>query len=251
MQSRTKRVIIYARYVLPVVMVPVLFILMLVPYIRFKDTDGLKGAVSLVELIGNSWETVTEYMFGMANTNAVTLDFARTVMAVIIIFAVMFIIGAASAVYALISAIIYFKDSTKIKQRVLFITLTGNRIVLCAFHSLMLGIFLFPTVLPYFYGKILSYGVITVYTPFNMFYLAIAFYAITVALVIISKRYEMSDKMNIYTRAVVHEQPCIDIDEHEEEELDAYALMNKKAKEEQAEKIRRLLLKNQDTDEDK
>ncbi len=251
MKKATQKKIVYARYLLPVAVAAVLVILMLLPCYRFKDENGLRTAVSLFGLMGNSWDTVREYMFGGGEVQAVTLDFARTVMATVIALCVSLAVGVAVCVYSLVAALGFFRDGLVSKSRLMFVTLTVNRAVLCVLQGLMLPMFFLPSLLVYFYRSILAYEVTAVYTPFNLLYIAIFLYAAVVVLTAISKKWEMLCDMNIYTKKVSEAIGNISSEEPDEDDApkDAYTMMSERAKAEQAERIRRLLNKDNDEEE--
>ncbi len=254
MKKTTKPTIIYIRYALPVVMAAVLLVLMLLPAYRFKDADGLKSAVSLFELYGNSWDTVREYIFGNKQVQAPTMDFAKTVMTLIIVLWVLFVVGLASAIYALVSALRAFRDGAQTGKTVLFVTLTFNRVSLCALHGLMLPVFLLPTLLPVLYRGILAYEVTAIYTPFNLIFAALVVFVAVCVLVAVSKKYEMLLGMNIYAvrrQAPLAEEPQVEEEEEDGESDDPYTLMSERSRAEQAERIRKLLIKHEDEEEDK
>ncbi len=255
MKKTTKRNLIYVRYIFPVFMAAAFIILMLMPCYRFKDADGLRTSVSLFGLMGNSWNTVREYIFGAGQTQAVTLDFAWTVMISLVCLCIAFILGAAVCIYSLVAALGYFKSGLASGTRLMFVTLTANRVLLCILQGLMLPVFLLPSILVYFYRSILLYEVTAEYTPFNLLYIALALYVIMIALTVVSKRHEMLCDMNIYTKKRTEPKENITLDgdknTEEEKDADAYTLMSERAREEQAERIRRLLNKTDGNEEEK
>ncbi len=253
MKLSSNRGIIYARYALPCVMSVLLFVLMLIPCYRFITADGIGPKFSLFELMGNMWEQVRTDLFGSGEKNAVSVGFARTVMLTVIGMWILFIIGAASAVYALISAVKYFGNGCRdSRARVLFVTLTANRVVLCILHSLMLPIFLFPKILAYLISNNLASPVTAVAEPFDIGFLAVLTFAIVIAFIVIGKKHEVLGKMNIYS---IHRVKVVEVTDKEQldpEPKDAYELMTEKSKQEQAERIWRLLNKDsQAEDKDK
>lgn len=243
MKNSTRRGFIYFRYLFPLAAAVIMIILMLIPCYRYITADtGINEAVSLWELIGNSWNTVREYLFGSGEKADVTLDFARTLLAVIITLALLFIVGFASAVYAAVSAFRYFHDGCReSRTRTLFITLVPNRIVLCVYHALMLPIFLLPVLMPLLYKGILAYHVELNVAPFDMIWVAVALYVAVVCVIAVSANFEMLEQKNIFVKRRAFTDDAEEDDAVESVSDDPYDEMSREEKEEQTERIMRLL----------
>ena len=254
MKKSSQKKFIYFRYIFPIVMVFVLLALMLVPCYRYITADsGAKQAISLSQLLENSWNTAKQYLFGNGEKNEVTSGFAKTLMAIIVSLWVLFLSGAASAVYAAVSAFSYFKSGCKeSKQRILFVTLTFNRVVLCIYHALMLPIFFLPMIMPTLYNNLLNYYVELDTTPFDIIFVAIAVFVAMTVIVAVSREMESSLEMNIFTKRFGKAQEQMPEKDKAEEPTDPYEKMQSEAKAEQMERILRLLNKQQtEEDEDK
>lgn len=251
MKKSTRRGLVYFRYILPVATAVGFFALMFIPCYRFITADtGVNLPISLWELLGNAWETAKEYIFGNGDKLGVTLDFAKTLMCVVVALWTLFAVGAISAVYSAVTAFRYFGDADKQgRYRILYLTLTVNRIVLCALHALMLPIFFLPRIMPLLYGDLLNYHVELVTSPFDMLWIAIALFAASCAVTAISRNSEVVLQMNVYSR------PRADEDDGETEDLEQdgteseYTSMSDREKAEQTERILRLL-KNQSQEND-
>ena len=248
MKKSTRKGFIYFRYVFPIAAALVLLLLMLVPCYRYITADtGINGAISLSELISNSWDTAREYLFGNSQKNEVTSSFAKTLIAIIVTFIALFIVGLASAIYAAVSAFSYFKNGCReSKKRIMFITLTLNRAVLCVCHALMLPIFALPVILPYLYDNMFNYHVELDASPFDMLYVALAVYAAVVIVIAVSKNFEIVAEMNIYTKRRPEKNTLsvgAESESTEAEPEDAYERMATRARSEQTERIMRLLNK--------
>lgn len=254
MKKSTRTAFIYFRYIFPIIAMTAMVCVMFVPAYRFVTADtGVNKAISLWTLLGNSWDQVRDYLFGGGTQEAVVADFSWTVLAVIILFALLFIVGAVSAVYAAVSAFRYFADGCReSRARALFITLVPNRIVLCVYHALTLPVFLFPIILPSFYDGILNYHVELSYASFDMAIIASLLYAASVVIIAVSSGYEKAAERNLFIRRKPFEDQEYDEEEEQYEEQkkshDPYEEMAEKARQEQAERIIRLL--NRQTEND-
>ncbi len=256
MKRSTRRGLIYFRYIFPFIALIGMIILMFIPCYRFITADtGMNAAISLSELMGNSWDTVRGHLFGgTAEQSEATVDFSKYVLTLIIAFVVLFTIGVASVVYSAASALAYFNGGKSSRAHALFITLVPNRVALCVYHALLLPVFFFPMILPVIYGGILTYQVELVCDPFDMLFIALALYLLTVFFVFFTSRYETLEQMNVFYRPRPLKTHRASISEEEdaedEEELDEYQKMDKRAREEQTERILRLLNKSNDTEEE-
>ncbi len=257
MNKNTNKGFIYFRYIFPIVMALLSVILMFIPCYSYITADtGVNDAISLWELMGNSWQTVREYLFGSGTKYDVTIDFARILMALLIVFVVLFVLGVAFSAYCAITAFRYFaNDCKESKERILFITLVPNRIVLCIYTALTLPIFFMPMLMPLLYKNYLYYQVQLSVTPFDMVYIALALYIACVIIVAISTQKESMSQMNIFAK---RQAPISKLqNEHEETEKaeqetdDPYEIMSRKEKQEQNERILRMLENYKSNTQDK
>ncbi len=244
MKKTTGKGFIYFRYIFPIAAVAMIIILTFIPCYRFITADtGVNDAISHSTLMENSWEQVREYLFGGGQKEIPTRDFSAAVLTAIITLSLLFAVGTASTLYAAISAFRFFAGGCRdSKSRALFITLVPNRAVLCIYHALMLPMLCFAMLMPYFYDSFLNYYVQLSYAPFDMLYIAIAIYAITVVIIAVSARYERLEGMDLFFKHRESEEKT-PVPEDEPLPTDAYSVMDRRAREEQAERIRTLLLK--------
>ena len=253
MKKNVRKGFVYFRYIMPLIMIISFIVLMFIPCYRFITADtGVNQAISLWELLGNSWKTVREYIFGNGEKVDVTLDFARTLLVTIIALWGLFALGAVSVIYSTVTAVRFFtnRNENNSKSRILFVTLTVNRLVLCIYHALMIPIFMLPKLMPYLYGKILNYYVELYTYPFDMLWIAIGIFVITISIIAIDKKNEVLTEMNIY---LISRDIFDDEDDHVKENglpKDIYESMSEMAKTEQAERIRRLLNRHNDGEDD-
>jgi hypothetical protein len=252
MKKSTRKGLIYSRYILPVVAVIIMLILMSVPAYRFITAQtGINQPVSLFDLLGNSWSTVRHHLFsGDAERSEATVYFSKYVMTMIIALTSLFVLGVISVIYTSVTAFMYIASKGRqTRARALFITLVPNRVLLCIYHALLLPIFLFPMMMPSVFGGILNQQIAIQYTPFNLLYAALVLYAFTVFAIFFTARYERIDGMDVFFKRKSFTKD-IDEDEPEQESLDealdAYERMDRLAKEEQAQRILRLLNKDKD-----
>ena len=257
MKKKIKTGFIYFRYVFPMIAVACMAGVCFVPAYRYITADtGINQPISMWTLIGNAWDTVRAYLFGGGKQEAVVVDFSWTTLLTIIALVLLFLVGAASTVYAAVSAFRYFGDGCReSRARALFVTLAPNRIVLCVYHALTLPVFAFPLVMASMYDKILGYHVELAYSSFDMGLVAIALYAATVVMIAVSAARERRVGYDLFVKRVVNKTAEAEWTEESVEEQteprDAYDDMADKAKREQTERILRLLTKqNDDTKED-
>lgn len=228
-----------------------MLILTFVPCYRFVTADGgIKQAISANELLSNSWDTVRSYLFGGQEQVQVTADFAGTLFGMIIVFCLLFAIGVASAVYAAVVAFRFFAaGGAESKRRILFITIFPNRIALSICYALTLPLMFLPKIMPWLYKSILNYQVSLICQPFDVAWIDLALLIAVVAVIFISAKYETLREMNVFVRYRVEEEE----EQYEEqfstnEEDDVFSEMDRKTREEQNERILRLLNKAVDDD---
>ena len=254
MKKNTQRGFIYFRYLLPIFVAVIMMILGFVPCYRFVTADtGIKQAISANELLSNSWDTVREYLFGNGEQVQVTADFAGTLFGMIIVFWLLFAIGVASAVYAAYVAFCFFSDGRReSKRRILFVTLAPNRIVLSIYYLLTLPLLFLPKILPFLYDGILKYHVELICEPFDIVWVDVALVIAVIAVIFVSAQYETTCEMNVFVRYRDIEKD----DEYEEQyaelkDEDIFSEMDRKTREEQNERILRLLDRYEEEDTDK
>ena len=251
MKKSTQKGFIYFRYLFPIFASVIMLILMFVPCYRFVTPDtGIKQAISAKELLSNSWDTVRNYLFGGQEQIQVTADFAGTLFGVIIVLLLLFAVGFASAVYAAVVAFRFFAEGgTESKRRILFITIFPNRALLSVCYALTLPLMFLPKIMPLLYQSILNYHVELICQPFDMVWIDVVLAVAVVAVIFVSAKYETLREMNVFVKYRDEEQE----EEYEEqyvaeESEDVFSEMDRKAREEQNERILRLLNKTVDDD---
>lgn len=244
---------VYFRFIFPIIISIAMLGIMFIPCYRFKTAGGLNKAISLGTVMSNGWDTVRGYLFGGGETEKVVSDFAWTLLLIIIVLVVLFTIGFAFAVYSCIRMFSYvYNNDRDSKEHILFITIIPNRIFACAYYALMLPVFALPIFLPLLYEKFLYEHIELFYAPFDMLWIAVGLYAVTVAVVIISGYFEKKSGIDVFAK---REAPVVSFEANEEipfkkhNDEDIYEQMNEEAKQEQRERILRLLNKIKEEDE--
>ncbi len=253
MKKTVRKGFIYFRYALPLVLAAVLVILMLFPVYRFVTTDaGVGDAISLLELLGNAFSDTREYIFKSGDKAVPTMDFSVTLFAVVICAWVLFFVGVIFAFLALYVMLEMNSKKNISRMRIMLVTLTVNRVGICIWQALMLPIFLVPKIMPLLYENILAYRVELICEPFDMLWAALALYALTAAVIFMSKKYESLSELNIYRLTEIevqtHDGYSEEIESEGDEPIDAYEAMVRRAREEQTERILKLLNKDKDSD---
>ncbi len=243
-KSARRRGFIYFRYIFPIVAWLLGAGLLFIPAYRFITAEtGINSPISIGEFMRNSWNAVRLYLFGGGDGERVvaTEYFAKYLFAVIIVFTALFLIGAASRVFTAISAARFFRDGCRdSKRRAVFLTLCPNRAAVCIYHALSLPIFTFGLLTPLMYRELLNIYVEVTYNGFDMLWAALALYASEVVVILLSARYERLEGMDIFFRRAARDT-AREAEPSEEEATDAYSELERRAREEQAERIRELL----------
>lgn len=254
MKKSAQKGFIYFRYIMPVGVTLMLLCLMLVSVYMYNASGKFSGAVSLGELMGNSWDTVRGYIFGSSsNKDAATLHFSRVVFGLIIAAWTLFAVGAVSRICATVTAIkMFYTGERGSSGRALFLAFVPNRVVLCVFHALTLPIFFIPMLMPTLYAKLLGTTVVLRCSPFDMAFVALALYVAEVVVICVSAGYETTNGMNLFARAPREKKPAEEWeDDNEAESDDGYGGYENRAKQEQLERIMALLNKDKDDNNEK
>lgn len=250
MKKSSRRGFIYFRYLLPIAAALIMLLLMLVPCYSYITADeGIKEAVSLGELITNSWNTSREYLFSGGEKYEATLAFSRALLIITAGFIFLFAVGLAAALYSAACVFGYIRGGGReSKSRLVFVTVFPNRIVLCAAYALTLPVFLLPRIMPLLYKSFLAYHVELIASPFDIMLVAAALYAACVAVSAVSANLECLEQVNIFARGHADfEENSADTEgdkaeaDTSAETEDRYELMSAKEKNEQLERILRML----------
>lgn len=248
MKKQTKQKLIYLRYVLPVVLISLAFVAAFIPSYRFIAEGELRDTMSLATLVSNAWEESREILFAKTGQTNGQLLFARTMLTVIIISAILYIAALAAAVWSMAVALkLFISDDEEgaERARTLFITLFPNRIVLTAAEGLALAFAAIPYVLPLIYKNTLALNVkLTLSAPDAFIILAISLVAISV-LSAFTAPLERRFDADVFKKRKAFASESEKTEEVEYESQ--FSIENeddpeyRKMREEQAERIRRLL----------
>ena len=256
-----KQALIYLRYWLPVAAVVLVTVWLFVPCLRYTTSEtGTNETISVFELLRNSWDQSRAYLFGGGEQHAANTEFCWVVLVTVAVSALLYLVGAVAAVWSLVGAVRYFRgDEERDTARILYVTLFPNRIVTCIWEALSLVLLLYPRILILYYEHILSYRVLlSLVFPEPLILGAVLFLAVVV-LSIVTAPMESALGRNPFRRTrrdspengeepqeveQASEKPVF-----ETEAERRYYELNERAKAEQAERIRQLLLKQEDDDE--
>ncbi len=247
------------RYLFPVLMIVLMLISMAIPCLRYTTADtGTNETISTFQLIENSWGQVRVYLFGTGEQTAENIAFSWTVLICLAVFVILFALGTAIAVWSAIGALRYLRNpEEKGMARTVFLTVLPNRFAVCAWQALLLLLPAFPRVLVLIYKKILMYSVILNVTFADPILICGILYGISIILAAVFQPLEYAWGMNPFRWR--EESSRIEDDEVRTEETPVftneaerkYYEMNQQAREEQAERIRQLLLGDEEKrDED-
>ena len=203
MNRNSSKKLIYIRYIFPVALIVLSFLLMLVPCYSYTTADtGAQASISLCELLDNARVEVCKYLFETTGSrDAGTMAFSRTVLGLLIGFSVLFATAAVASVYVLISAIRYFKNpEDRSTARILFITFFPNRIVTFAVQALIFPMLAFPRIMVLLYENILQYHVTLSLSFPDPLILAFALYVASIVLSVMSASRETAQGMNPFSR---------------------------------------------------
>ncbi len=156
MKVKTQKKLIYLRYILPVVIMLCMLLVMLIPSYRYVNvTEGtVEQPVSLWQLMSNSYTATRTVLFGEAEATAQSEAFARGVLTMLICVWVVYLAALGIAIYTAYIALKYFSsddaDGAE-RMRAIFVTIVPNRFVACATNLFSLALPLFAYFLPLFY----------------------------------------------------------------------------------------------------
>ncbi|MBQ8850037.1 MAG: hypothetical protein IJ011_06895 [Clostridia bacterium] len=259
-KSPAKTALIYIRYILPVALCIAIVCTMFIPCLQYSTTEGTQDEMSAAQLISNSWDQVREYLFGTSEKEITQEKFSWTVLILLPVLLLLFAVGFISSVVVAVGALRYIndRDFRKTDARIWFITLLPNRIVVCVLQALILPVLFYSRIIIPLYTEIMHVAVLLNTTFFEPWVWGLAAYAVIVALSIASAHFEKeldADPFKKVKPPVVRVIDREDEEESEEKESEfkteaerRYYENQKRAREEQAELIKKLLNKNDEED---
>jgi hypothetical protein len=216
------------------------------------SNDGVTGGVMSVSmLLENSWDKVRGYLFGGGKMEGGQEAFSWTVLVLIPLMWILYGVAVLSAIASAVGALAYFADRSfkKTDAGVWFITLLPNRIVVSALQLLVMPLLFYHRILVLLYDKQMNIDVTLDVIGPEPWIIGLAVLSIIFALSAVSSVYEKKYGMDPFEKPV---PPVIKVIEREDadeysdngERDEAYEEQKRRAREEQAEYIRRLLNKN-------
>ena len=257
-KEQRARVLIYIRYLLPVILCVALLGTAFIPCLRYSIAGTTQSEVSTVELMENTWNFSREYLFDPSNQDDSVLKerFSWTALILVPVLVLLFAVGFISTAAVAIGGLLYInsREFRKTDARIWFITLLPNRVVACILHALVLPMLFYSRIVILLYDKIMRIDMLFNTSFPEPWVFGLIAYAVTVTLCVVSaaleKKYD-ADQFKKITPPVVR---VVDPDEETEEEKAPtfkteadrlYYENQKRAREEQAERIRQLLNKDE------
>lgn len=147
MKKKSKEILIYIRYLLPIIVSFAIIIMLFVPSYRFIFSGEVGDRMSTATLISNSWEQARNVLFGTSEQTDAAIIFSRTLFVLIIILVIALLLSLAVSIWTATVALRYFlssdEDSAERARRV-FCVFVPNRIILSFFSVLGLAISCLP-----------------------------------------------------------------------------------------------------------
>ena len=242
----------YAPYLAPMAYLLLSVISLYIPCMRFTTPDeGTGSVVSAAGLLNNAWLQVREFLFGGGELSSINELFSWIVLGTILACVILFLVGAAAIIWSSVGALRYLADKRADgAKRALYVTLFPNRIAVGIWHALILPLLAFPRILVLYYERVLYYSVILNLTFIEPIVIGAVLYLLTVALCFAARKRELASGISPYRvkrKSAVEDERD---DEAEESTLfaakrgldsEAVSEVERRAREEQAERIRELL----------
>lgn len=163
MRDITKKRLIYARYILPPMLMALTLLAMLIPaYLFVTNGEVGKESVSVFTLMKNSYDESRSVLFVSGEHSAAEQVLSRILLGLTIALPILYAVGMAVSVYSAVVAIRYFlsdEEAATEKARTLFITFFPNRIFLFAAQLLILPMCAFPYMMAPIYKNVLGTSV--------------------------------------------------------------------------------------------
>jgi hypothetical protein len=257
MKKETKQKLIYLRYILPPVLIILVLLLGFLPSYRYVVGSEAHESVSLWSLIGDSWTLGRETLFAKSNATTGEQAFSKITLGFIIGSAILCGAALASAAWSCFVALKLFMsddEESAEKSRTLFITAIPNRIALTVAEALVLPICLFPYLLPAIYAHTLGMNVrVDLAAPDCLIFAAVSLVAVAILSALCAPMERQFDA-DVFKR-----RKAFDRDESEEQsEVENYTSLfdtrgdeteeEKNQREAEAERIRRILRKDDEND---
>ena len=244
-QKQTRaRACILAKNLYPIAMILLILVSLFIPCLRYTTADtGTGQTLSQWELMENSWEQSREYLFGNGERTSGNTLFCRAVFGTLIGCGLAFLVGAVATVWYSAGALYYVKNPQwRGTGRALYLTLFPNRVVCCLWSILPLPMLIFPRLLVFFYQRYFYYKVLLNVTFPEPMVIGGVLLAVLIGLSLGFAKWETQMGLSPYQKKKRRglpqereEEVATDLSREGEDELTA------RAREEQMERIRRLL----------
>lgn len=249
-------VLIYIRYLLPVILCIALLVTAFIPCLRYSIAGSTQDEVSTVEIMKNTWNFAREYLFDPSNQDDSVLKerFSWTALILVPLLALAFAFGTALSLAVAIGGLAYInsREFRKTDTRIWFITLLPNRTVVCILQALVLPMLFYSRIVLLLYEKIMRIDMLLNTSFPEPWIFGLIAYAVIVTLCIVSSSLEKQYDADPFKKITPPIVRVIDTEPEEKkepapatEEDRRYYEAQKRAREEQAERIRQLLNKDE------
>lgn len=249
------RALIYLKAWLPTITVVLLLVAMLIPCLRYTIAGtGTKEPISEATLLSNTWETTRGALFGDGKWQKTELGFAKASFYAMLVSVVLFGLSAAMSVWASVGATRYYLNPRREGKEYAVYRTFFSRPLLFGYQLLMLPLLAFPRIIVLFYQELLFYPTILNLTFPEPLIIGILLLILNLSLTLAAKKWERRMSLDVFASPKQKEEPD-ELENYEEprflseEERQTYE-MNEKVREEQMERIRKLLARD-DEDQDK
>ena len=259
-QRKKKReipAIVYLRYVLPIIFCVLMIVVTFIPCLRYSTTGGVNERISSAELFENSWDQVRDYLFSGGEKKPAEERFSQVMLVLLILLAVLFAIGVLSTVIVAYFAFrhISYPDRKNDVERMWFITIVPNRIAVCILQGLTLPLLFLSRMIAPLYDVIMNVDVLVDVNFPEPWVWGLILIAVSVVLSVVSAGIEKEAGVDVFkkrertiVKTIEYESDDDEKPHYKTDEERMYADMQRRSREEQAERIRKLL--NKDADEE-
>ncbi len=250
--------LVYIRYLLPVILCVALLGTAFIPCLRYSIAGTTQDEVSTAELMKNTWNFSREYLFDTSEQDKSVLieRFSWTALILVPILVLLFAVGTISAAAVAIGGLLYInsREFRRTDGRIWFITLLPNRVVVCVLQALVLPMLFYSRIVLLLYDKIMRIDMLFNTSFPEPWVFGLIAYAVIVTLCIVSANFEKRYDADPFKKITPPAVRVVDPDGYTEEEKEPtfeteadrrYYEAKKRAREEQAERIRQLLNKDE------
>ena len=197
--------VIHLRHIFPLISDILLVVLMLIPTFCFSISSKYQPKQSVFELIRNSWQGSREYLFSAsAQTTPQGEAMYRAIFISLIALILLFIIGVLINLFSMIVSYRDMNDPAAAREiKNVYLAFIPNRIMLSLFRLFVIPIFFLPDIVARYYRIRLFQSVYAKYPLLHPAIIASLLFVITVLLTVISKKYEISEKRDVFFKKSV------------------------------------------------